>query len=112
MDSGGTANGGVDTLTQTFTVTVTQVNQPPTIDPIVVTNPQILENAGQQTINLTGIIAGPGDTGADRDDHRHQQQPECDPEPDDHLQQPQHHRHAHLHAGALHLSARRRSPSP
>ena len=63
MDSGGTANGGVDTLTQTFNVTVTQVNQPPTLDPIIVTNPVILENAGQQTINLTGISPGPGDTG-------------------------------------------------
>ena len=63
MDTGGTLNNGVDTLTQTFTVTVTQVNQPPTLDPIVVTNPQINENAGQQTINLTGISPGPGDAG-------------------------------------------------
>ncbi len=46
-------------------MTVTPVNQPPTLNPIVVTNPQILENAGQQTVNLTGISAGPGDTGAD-----------------------------------------------
>ena len=63
MDTGGTANNGVDTLTQTFNVTVTQVNQPPTLDPIVVANPQILENAGLQTIDLTGISPGPGDIG-------------------------------------------------
>ena len=63
MDSGGTANGGVDTLTQTFNVVINQVNQPPTLDPIQVTNPVILENAGQQTITLTGIGEGIGDTG-------------------------------------------------
>ena len=36
-DDGSTANGGVNTFTQTFTVTVLPVNQPPTINPI--TNP-------------------------------------------------------------------------
>src|SRR5206468_1759949 len=61
MDDGGTANGGIDTITQSFTVTVTAVNQTPTLD--VIPNPQdILENAGQQTVNLTGITAGAGET--------------------------------------------------
>ena len=62
MDNGGTASGGQNTVSQTFMVTVTQVNQPPTLDPIK--NPAALAlNAGQQTINLTGISAGAGDTG-------------------------------------------------
>ena len=41
------------------TVSAAQPNQPPTIDPI--TSPAAIpENSGQQTINLTGISAGPG----------------------------------------------------
>jgi RTX calcium-binding nonapeptide repeat (4 copies) len=60
-DDGGTANGGVDTFSRTFTVTVTPVNDPPTLD--AVSNPAaILEDAGQQTINLSGINAGPFET--------------------------------------------------
>ena len=54
MDSGGTANGGVNTFSQTFTVTVTHVNQAPTLGAITVAAP-ILENSGQQTITF-----GPG----------------------------------------------------
>ncbi len=34
MDNGGTANGGINTFSQTFTVTVTPVNQPPTLNAI------------------------------------------------------------------------------
>ncbi len=57
QDDGGNTNGGVDAITRTFTVKVTQVNDPPTLD--IITNPQpILENAGLQSINLTGISAG------------------------------------------------------
>ena len=61
MDNGGTANGGIDTFAQTFTVIVTAVNQPPTINPIAPLT--ILENAGTQTLNLSGIGPGPGDKG-------------------------------------------------
>ena len=62
MDDGGTANGGVDTVTQTFFVTVAAVNQAPTL--ATIPNPApILENAGQQTVTLSGIADGPGDTG-------------------------------------------------
>ena len=32
MDNGGTANGGVNSVSQSFTVTVTPVNQAPTLD--------------------------------------------------------------------------------
>ncbi|WP_406700929.1 Ig-like domain-containing protein [Singulisphaera sp. Ch08] len=60
-DNGGTANGGLNTVTRTFTVTVTAVNDAPTLDPI--SDPAaILEDAGTQTINLTGISAGPGES--------------------------------------------------
>ena len=61
-DNGGTTNGGVNTTMQTFMVNVTPVNQAPTLSAI--TSPQpILESAApaQQTINLSGITAGPGD---------------------------------------------------
>ena len=44
-----------------FTVTVNHVNQAPTID--TPANVTINENAGQQTVNLTGITAGAGDEG-------------------------------------------------
>jgi hypothetical protein len=60
-DSGGTANGGVDTVTRTFTVTVTAVNDPPTLDPIP-DPPNIPEDAGPTTIPLSGISAGIGET--------------------------------------------------
>ena len=62
MDSGGTANGGINTTVQTFTVVVLPVNQAPTLDPITSPAP-ILENVGQQTINITGISDGIGDLG-------------------------------------------------
>jgi len=43
-------------VTRTFMVTVTAVNEPPTLDPIA--NLVIGENAPTQTVNLTGITAG------------------------------------------------------
>jgi hypothetical protein len=60
-DDGGTANGGVDTTTRTFHVTVTQVNDAPTIDAIP-DPPPILLNSPPQTVNLTGITAGLNET--------------------------------------------------
>ena len=57
-DNGGVANGGVNAVTNTFTVTVTAVNDPPTLAQI--SNPAaILEDAPQQTVTLSGISAGP-----------------------------------------------------
>ncbi len=53
IDNGGTANGGVDTTSVQFTVTVNQVTINPTIN--TPSNLTINENAGQQTVNLTGI---------------------------------------------------------
>jgi hypothetical protein len=51
-------NGDDGTVTQSFSVTVNPINDPPTIDPIP-SPAAIEENAGQQTINLSGISAGP-----------------------------------------------------
>jgi gliding motility-associated-like protein len=58
-DNGGTANGGQDTSApQNFTITVTNVNDPPTINPIPNPAP-IDEDADTQTITLQNITAGP-----------------------------------------------------
>jgi hypothetical protein len=59
QDSGGTANGGVDlSAPLTFTITVDGpiVNSPPTLAPL--NDLFINEDAGLQTVNLTGISGG------------------------------------------------------
>ena len=61
-DDGSTANGGVDSFTQTFTVTVLPVNQPPTINPIQNPPPVDENTSALQTVSLSGITAGLGDT--------------------------------------------------
>ena len=49
------------TVTRTFTVTVIEVNNPPTLD--MIADPvAINEDADQQTVNLAGITAGSGET--------------------------------------------------
>src|SRR5207237_297677 len=58
VDDGGT---GSHTVTRTFTVTVTAVNDAPTLDAIS-DPPTIHTNATAQTVNLTGITAGPNET--------------------------------------------------
>ena len=61
-DSGGTANGGVDTsAAQTFTITVQNVNQPPSFTKGP--DQTVLEDTGPHTANpwATGISAGPGE---------------------------------------------------
>ncbi|MBI5773091.1 MAG: hypothetical protein HZA89_05020, partial [Verrucomicrobia bacterium] len=56
-DDGGTSNGGVDAVTNTFSVVVTAVNDAPTLAAIA--DPTaILEDAGLQTVNLSGIGSG------------------------------------------------------
>jgi hypothetical protein len=57
-DNGGTAGGGVDqSATQTFVITVdAPVNGLPTINTIPTLS--LLEDAGLQTVNLSGITAG------------------------------------------------------
>ena len=46
-----------NTVTRTFVVSVGAVNQPPTINPV--NDLTITENAGLQTVNLSGITPGP-----------------------------------------------------
>ena len=61
-DDGGTANGGVDSsATQTFTITVTAVNDAPSFTKGG--DQTVLEDAGAQTVNpwATAISAGPAD---------------------------------------------------
>jgi VCBS repeat-containing protein len=61
-DNGGTANGGVDTFTRTFVVTVAKVDQPPTANPDTYQVPK----------NTTLTVAAPGVLANDTD-------PENDP---------------------------------
>ncbi|MCA1683599.1 MAG: putative Ig domain-containing protein, partial [Actinobacteria bacterium] len=59
-DNGGTANGGVDTSSaKTFTITITPVNDQPTLDPIG--DETVNEDAAQQTVSLSGIGSGAAD---------------------------------------------------
>ncbi len=63
QDDGGILSDGNDTLIRTFTVTVTPVNDAPTLDAIA--DPAaILENATDQTVALTGIGTGPASESA------------------------------------------------
>src|SRR6185369_3797463 len=60
-DDGGTLNGGVNTTTRTFAITVTPVNDAPTLNTIA--NPSAIpQSSGIQTVNLSGITAGPNET--------------------------------------------------
>jgi len=64
-DDGGTANGGVDTsAAQTFTITVTAVNDAPSFTKGA--DQTVLEDAGAQTVGgwATAISAGPADEAA------------------------------------------------
>ena len=60
QDNGGTNNGGVDAVTRTFTVTVNAVNDAPTL--AVLSNITTNEDAGVQTVALSGIAAGAGES--------------------------------------------------
>jgi large repetitive protein len=61
QDSGGTANGGADTATGSFTISITAVNDAPTLTPG--SNPTVLEDVGAVTLSgwATGISPGPAD---------------------------------------------------
>ena len=114
MDNGGTVGGGQDTsIAEQFTVTVSSnlVNHAPSINTIA-TPPAIPANSGLQTVNLTGLGIGAGDSGqlltitASSDNTGAHQQP------DGHLYQPQHHRHAHVSPRCPTRLAPPTSPSP
>lgn len=57
-DNGGTDNGGADiSATQTFSISVTPVNDPPTLSALQ--NVSVNEDAGEQIVSLSGISPGP-----------------------------------------------------
>jgi hypothetical protein len=63
-DNGGTTNGGVDTSPeQTFTITITPVNDAPTFN--MIANHTVSEDAGPQAVTggLTNASAGPNECG-------------------------------------------------
>jgi hypothetical protein len=60
-DNGGTANGGSDTLTESLTITVTAVNDPPSRTAGSVNNLTVLENSGTTSLGLGGLAYDPGD---------------------------------------------------
>ncbi|HBJ38596.1 MAG TPA: hypothetical protein DDZ51_28375, partial [Planctomycetaceae bacterium] len=61
-DSGGRANGGVDTTTKTFLVIIGPVNDPPSFTLMASPNRNVLQTAGPQTINnfVTSFAPGGG----------------------------------------------------
>ena len=61
-DNGGVANGGVDTsAAQTFTITVTAVNDAPSFATLAGSPPAVTRDAGPQTVSTfaTGMLRGP-----------------------------------------------------
>ena len=94
----GTMNNADDaTFSRTFTVVVNHVNQTPTLTAI--SDPAAIPSgSGVQTVNLSGISAGPGDTQtlqvtATSDKHG------PDPDPERHLHVAQRHRLDFVHSG-------------
>jgi VCBS repeat-containing protein len=61
QDNGGTALGGCNSLVRTFLVTVNAINDCPTLNTLTALT--INEDAGGQTVNLSGIGPGPNETG-------------------------------------------------
>ena len=61
-DNGGTANGGIDSLTNSFSITVSPVNDPPTLNPLG--NLTVNVNSGPQNFALSGITPGPSNESA------------------------------------------------
>ena len=105
-DDGGTANGGVNTFSETFNVVVLPVAQAPTLGPIPTPNP-ILENSAGETISLSGITAGPGDTQALAIVITNLT-PAIIATPHGQLHQPERDRHAHHRAAGLRTPPARR----
>src|SRR5438132_820466 len=60
QDNGGAANGGVDTLTESLTITVTAVNDLPVRTAGTVNNLTVLEDSGNTSLGLGTLAYGPG----------------------------------------------------
>ena len=110
---GGLTDGGLDndlgtaadnlTATRTFTVVVTDVDDPPTLDAIA--DPAAInEDAALQTVNLSGISAAPAKRPCWCG--RLERQPGAEPHPDGDLHVAERDRVADLHAGGEHLRQR------
>ena len=98
-------SGDNGTVTRTFTVVVNPVEDPPTLDAIA--DPAAInEDAGLQTVNLTGISAGAGESQA-LTVTATQQHHGPDPESDGDLHVARCDRLADLHAGRECVAARR-----
>ena len=65
VNDGGASN---NIVSHSFTVTVNPVNQPPTLNSLA--NMTINENAGLQTVNLSGITSGATNQSPDAHGHR------------------------------------------
>jgi hypothetical protein len=59
-DNGGTANGGVDTLTESLAISVTAVNDAPVRMAGAVTNLSVAEDTPVTSLGLGGLAYGPG----------------------------------------------------
>ena len=87
-----------NTVTRSFSVTVNAVNQPPTLDPLG--NSTINENAGPQTIMLSGISSGATNEIQALTISATSGNPNLVPNPTVKLYQPQYHWELDLHASA------------
>ena len=83
VNDGGTSN---NVVSRTFNVTVNPVNQLPTLNALADVN--INQNAGQQTVNLSGISSGAANENADAHGDRLLEQHRRHPESDGDLYQP------------------------
>ena len=96
-DNGGTANGGVDTKTRTFTITVGSVNDEPTLNAIA--DESVNEDAAEQTVALGGIGSGAANESQTLTVTRQLLEHGADPGSDGRLHEPERERLAQVHAG-------------
>jgi hypothetical protein len=59
-DNGGTANGGADTFSRTFTVKLTEVNDSPVLLLGTVSDLTVMEDSGTTALFATPLVFGPG----------------------------------------------------
>ena len=94
VSDGGASN---NVVSRSFTVTVNPVNQAPTLNALA--NLTVNENAGLQTVSLSGIGSGAANESQTLSRHRQLQQHRPDPQSHSHLYQPERHWFHRLHPG-------------
>ena len=102
-------DGTADSNVATVSITVNPVNDAPTLDGIG--NVTINQDAGLQTVNLSGISSGAANEAQTLTVTAISSNPALDPQPDCHLYQSECHRQPYLHAGGRPVSAAPSSPS-